>query len=235
MLQSPLFNTATHPRWREAVKETWTYLTRCYEIQGDNQCVTTIRLHCIPSFQAPQLKRIAQAIIHFEPVLDLFMPDKDGSEIVMKRNWRENPLLGQSNQTQAQSIALIEDIPITGTGGSGPMPQDLVSSIMGHDTVWSETRYLWYLRYRQTDVMTFCKPVVCESAEDAVRWSDLILSFIRAALACPSPTRLQMIAMNHCGLQYFLSAKLRNTSRKRIQGVWWYVDLGSGQRVVRQN
>ena len=230
-----MFNTAEHPRWREAVNQTWSYLTRYYQIRGDSQCATTIRLHCDPSFSAAQLKRIGQAIIHFEPVLDLFMPDRAGTEIVCKRNWRDNPFLRRDNLTQAGSIAFIERIPNIQVDRVGPSPENWVTILMGHDTVWDGTRYVWYLQNRQTNVTTFCKPVVCERAEDAIHWSDLVLSFIRAALACPTPARLQRIAMNPFGLRYFLSNDLGNTRRRLVAGVWWHVDMSSGQLVVRQN
>jgi hypothetical protein len=245
VLQSPTFNTATHPRWREAIKQTWSYLTRYYDIHGDEASYTSLKLHCNPDFAAPvpaatQFKRIAQAIIHFEPVLDLSMPDRVGSRVLTRRNWRDNPLLGRANQTQAESIALIEDIPTNNNNTRSDRhinirgsPEAMVSSILGHNTAWAQTQYTWYLEHSEIDVITFTKPLVCERGEDAILWSDLILSFLRAAVTCPSPARLQRIAMNHYGLRYFLSGQLGITSRKLIQGVWWHVDIRSGQPVMQ--
>jgi hypothetical protein len=234
-LRSPLFNTATNPHWRDAVTEAWAYLTRNYEIQGGNQCLTTIGLQYVPDAPALQLRRIAQAIIHFEPVLDLFMPDRAGSEVVRRRNWRDNPMLGQDNTTQAEAIDLIQDIRTTVVGGHGS-PESLLSSIMGYDTICTQRRYIWYLAHNHLmDLITFSKPVVCDTAEDAIRWTGLILSFVQAALACPSPAHLQRIAMTRCGLQYFLSNNQGATRRRLIRWVWWHVDIASGQPVVRMN
>ena len=242
VLMSPVFDTATHPRWREAVKQTWLYLIRYYDIQSNSETATSLVVSCNPVFAAPkptQFKRIAQAVIHFEPVLDLFVPARAGTTVVTKRNWRDNPLLG--NQTQAESIALIEDIPIDNTRTDRHInirgsPEAMVGAIMGHYNPWDPIRYNWYFKkHGELDVITFGKGLVCERGEDVIRWSDFVLSFLRAAVSCPSPARLQRIAMNRCGLQYFLSGQLGITRRKLIQGVWWHVDIMSGQRVVRQN
>lgn len=241
VLMSPAFNTATHPRWRESVQETWSYLIRYYDIQGTS---TTILVDCNTDFAASppiptQFKRIAQAIIHFEPVLDLFVPARAGTTVVTKGNWRDNPLLGRANQTQAESIALIEDIPIDDTMTDRHInirgsPEAMVGSIMGRSNPWDLTHYNWYLwKHGDLDVITFGRPLVCERGEDAIQWSDLILSFLQAAVTCPSPARLQAIAMNQHGFRYFLSGQLGITSRKLIQGVWWHVDIRTSQPVRR--
>jgi hypothetical protein len=234
VLTSPTFHPATHPRWRDAIQQTWSYLTTYYNVQTNPNCSTTLRFHCSPNVVPPvpratQFLRIAQAIIHFEPVLDLSLPVRAESEPT-KRNWRDNPLLGQANLTQAESIALLED-----TSNLRGSSAAMVSTILGHDTMWDRTRYTWSLRQVPgMDVFMFSKPIVCERGEDLIHCADMNLSFLRAAIACSSPAQLQMIAMNQHGLRYFLSGQLINTRRRLIEGVWWQVDTGSGQRVVRR-
>ena len=198
---SPHLNTSnhplSHPPWRNVIRATWTHLHQHYDIHVDDRCTTRIQIHTNVDFTLPELKRIISAIIHFEPVMSPLLNQR-GPDSSPKRNWQDHPRLGKANLSQHQSIAAIQAIePSPKLGDTAPLLQFIQASYEGE--------YCWdFSCLSHGGPIRYWQPPPCRTADDAVQWAELALSFIRGALAC-KPQRLEKIAPNHTGLQYFLS------------------------------
>jgi hypothetical protein len=228
--------------WRSDFKEVWSYLNKHYVIQEDRSSNTIISIELLPDTARRDVKRLAQAVIHFETVFDLFRPDQAGSQKFTRRNWRDHPGLGRVNLSRAQSIALVED-----THNNIPPGDNRASSTVGM-LLWPQserqppnslnsrqvaTNYAWDLSYDSTRTLRFGALPASATLEDLLRWTDMTVSFVQKAIACPSPARLQKIAPNILGFQYFLTGELKNTRIKFIQGVPWRVDFLTNSPIVQ--
>lgn len=227
-LLSPGFHASLS--WREDVQELWKYLDDHYVIQEVRHSNTIIRIILDNLYTRTDIKRIAQAVIHFEPVFDLFMPDQHEPTAFTRRNWRDHADLGQAGLTQAQSIDYLEEISASLPAGNDRSRRTLVCSHLWPSAHFS---WAWTLDAHLIKPVEFGRLPASATSGDVIIWSDLVLSFVHAAIACPSTTQLQYIASNRVGLQYFLTGKHNHARRKCIQGVWWHVDLQTNQPIVR--
>lgn len=133
------------------------------------------------------------------------------------------------NITRAETIARIESIGV-GVSHSIQGGVEVMRCVMDqHD----EIGYCWSLGRYYTNPIAFSRPPASERAEEVIKWADLTLSFIQAAITCTSPAHLQRIAPTSSGLRYFLTGKLEGTTKKIIQGIGWYVDLRTNQCVCQ--
>jgi hypothetical protein len=198
-------------------------------IREDHRSNTVVSIFLNASTSRTDHKRIAQAIIHFEPVFDLLMPDQHESELFIRRNWRDHPRLANFNQ--AESIALIEEI-----SAEMPVGNTLPGGRWVGPLLWPDSErgvlsnYSWNLS-RNLEIQ-FGRLPASATAGDSVRWANFTLSFVQNAIACSSPAQLQKIASNRLGLQYFLTRKLRNIRTRLIKGISWHVDIQSNQPIV---
>jgi hypothetical protein len=226
-LMSPAFYGSSP--WRDHVEGLWSYLNEHYVIQEDHRSNTEVQIILDPLFTIMDTKRIAQAVIHFEPIFDLFMPDLHESTNFTRKIWRDHPQLGGANLNQAESIARVEEIQANMPPGNDRSAMTSVCS-----RLWPVIEYgwSWNLDACVAKPVEFGRLPASATPGDVIFRADLVLSFVLAAIACPSPAQLQRVASNRLGLQYFLTGKLNPTSRKRIRGVWWHVDLQTNQPIV---
>jgi hypothetical protein len=90
--------------WRQPITEAWKMLYRHYNIRQSNECSRrmSINLHILGNEKATVVKRLAEAIIHFELVLDVYIrgaTDYQAHRQPLKRIWRDNPALGGAGKT----------------------------------------------------------------------------------------------------------------------------------------
>lgn len=202
-LNSPIFRTGEFSCWREDIRKTWKYLHTHYKIRGDNTCINRIDCRGDPSFTLAELKQVAQAIIHFEPVFDALFPEPYAPAFVRKRNWRDNPVLGAANKSRSESIAHIEAF--RPTQSNEPWE---VATLIGER--WHQD-YCWEFDYsdvpRRHNIIKYHNTPVIENADAALMWADFIMAFIQASMSIASPARLQSIAANQEGLRYFVTGR----------------------------
>ena len=189
--------------WKKIVAFTWDHLDKNYKIdephlftriftwsRGNKYTPGTEKLYI------SKLKRLCIAIIHFEDVFHGVMEHTDPpaeshvDDYHFRRNWRENPNLGQLPLSQAQSIyqiAAIED-------KVENMNRLLQSIEPGVDDDF--IRYRWCLQGLFLDdadvdfdadrAVMFSIPRTCSSTANALRWIETVTLFVRAAFSCPA-------------------------------------------------
>lgn len=64
---SPLLRIYPGSMWRDEVEALWSFLHRAYFISGNSNCTTHVHVSRAEDFTLLELKRISQAVIHFEP------------------------------------------------------------------------------------------------------------------------------------------------------------------------
>ena len=188
--------------WKEVIQMMWTHLDEKYNIRIVPECKTSIRLLNDEAYDLPQLKRITSAIVHFEPVMDVLTNHHEYARTPVKRNWRDNPCLGggKAKLSRAESIAVIENImPNPKQGDLAPLLELI------HPSSSDGVEYCWALHgIDYSGLIEHCKLPACRTAEDAIRWTELTLSFVLGALAC-RPQDLRKIKATNAGLRAFMS------------------------------
>ncbi len=96
-----------------------------------------------------------------------------------KKNWRDNPRLGRAGLTRSESIAAIED----SWSGSELSLTELIQLIQGS----RHKGYSWWFDSLSLDTVQFRDAPPIGSAHGLINWVELIVSFIKGAIACPSP------------------------------------------------
>lgn len=159
---------------------------------------THIHIGLEPEYTLTDVKRIAQAVIHFEPAFEvLVQPSRRGNKYI-KSNWLYGPGLAQKGQSRAGSIAAI---------GAIHDPDDLFESLhpVRLDGGYSDRYFAWnFLSCYTKRSVEFRKPEVSMSADDALSWAELAMSFVQTATSWPSPQLLQDIPPTVGGLRWFL-------------------------------
>ena len=135
-------------------------------------------------FQLTELKRIAQAVVHFEDALQMLVP-KDPEQ---RRNWQDNNSLKSSPRSRA--IAAIEK-----AGNHKKLSALLCPA--------SDGNYCW--DFHQPGVVVFVQPGASETAAAVIATTERILTFITACLALPCAEQLQRYPPYLDGLSSFLS------------------------------
>ncbi|ERF75865.1 hypothetical protein EPUS_01231 [Endocarpon pusillum Z07020] len=197
-LVSPLFRAYPGSRWREDVEATWAYLSANYDIAGNTLAGTHIHIGLEPDYSLTDLKRIAQAVIHFETAFEALVPRCRRGNIHVKSNWLDAPGLAQSGRSRPKSIDAIEKVICF---------QDLVNLL--HPTILPSGQYdrsfswnfcSWYGKRS----VEFRKPPASLTSKDALSWTELAMSFVQASSRVVSSEELQKIPPTVGGLRWFL-------------------------------
>ncbi len=211
-MATPLFVAFRGSTWRSHVQATWQYLQRYYEITGDVHCATHVHVSVEGGYSLEEVKRIAQAVIHFEPAFDaLVPPQRRGGECEYAKNsWLDSDHLALENRNREQSIAYIDKI------------TDFYSllSVMNPD---NEKNYAWnFHSIPKYSTIEFRKPQASTTVDEVLSWAELEMSFIQAAVRFGSATRLKKVPSTVGGLRWFLkqSGIPGLNEHERLQWFW---------------
>ena len=170
----------------------WDYLAEDYLVGGDNRCGTHIHVSMEPRFTAQELKRIAQAVIHFEPAFEVLVPQSRRGNQYARSNWLECPDLGPSSKSRLDSILALNRLP----------DYDERAIIQ----IFSDRRYSWsFMTMLYYSTVEFRKPPFSTTAAECLQWAELALSFIQACVRYPSVDALCRVPPNVHGLRWFVS------------------------------
>jgi hypothetical protein len=189
--------------WKKVVAFTWDHLHKNYYVGEGDISSTTIstwsRHHRYTqageNLYISKIKRLCIAIIHFEDVFHQIMectdppPQGNWREPYFRRNWRENPNLGELPLTQAQSIYLTAAI-----DDKSENLERLLESIQPLPYTYNNL-YCWDLRHllREYDPeisynedFMFGISRACTSAAYAIKWIETVTLFVRASFSSPA-------------------------------------------------
>jgi transposase InsO family protein len=159
-----------------------------------------------------EIKRIAQAVIHFEPALEMLVPDCRRRTQFAKSNWLHANCLAADNKSRSQSVAYIEEqLNLRQVVDAIQRPHD-------RDFCWNFQNLL--LSEKRT--IEFRKPPASTTAEEALSWAEFAMSFVQSSIKCESAAKLQNIPPNLRGLDWFLrQSKVAGANEhRRLRKIW---------------
>jgi hypothetical protein len=197
---------------------TWKFLKSQYKIQGDPECSAVTQIFFDPEPTLLQQKRIAQAIIHFKRVIQIFIPDGPrGDPIpyhcpsfvfgplpileIMRRYSPENRNQ-YSNAIQDLKAAFKESNAVINAIENASGLNELIFFMWVAD----EKCCPWYWEWiAENQNLTTDQPPLISTVADAIWWAEFRLSFILASVQPNSLPRLLKIPRTFEGLREFLS------------------------------
>lgn len=193
-LVSPIFQASRGSTWRKQVEEMWKFLGQYYDITGGQSCGTHFHISIEPCFTLPQLKRIAQAAIQFEPAIEALIPASRRGNKYAKSNWLDNPSLGHYNLSRSECIDKIAKV------RNAEELVEMMGDTFDRDYSWNFTS----LRCLKKPTLEFRKPPVCTTVEQTLGWAEFTISFVQAAIKCSTSERLHQVPPTVQGLRWFL-------------------------------
>ena len=197
-LVSPIFQAFPGSIWRDNVEGIWGYLWKRYEVIGSPSASTHIHIGLEPEYTLKDLKRIAQAVIHFEPAFEALLPECRNRNFQAKSNWLNAPGLARDGKSRLESIAVIEAT--LDFDELLNLLQPLKPSGDSYDK-----SFCWNFSNLHTKrSIEFRKKPVSTTPEEALCWAELALSFVQASTCCESPEAFRRIPPTVGGLRWFL-------------------------------
>jgi hypothetical protein len=197
MLLSPRFNVSPGSPgrpWRDSVSEVWEYIRTRQSIRVDEYVGTTIQLSLEPTFTLPEVKRIAQSAIHFEPAIEALMPDLDDNGLNYASNWLMSWDFAPSGRSRPDAIELLE---------YASNPSDVAGLMQRNDPLGHFTWEFKHLDQGPQARIDFHRCPACHNAEEAIRYPEFTMCFVRAAMLC-SRDQLLTIPSNVGGMRWFM-------------------------------
>ncbi|KAI1129698.1 putative amidoligase enzyme-domain-containing protein [Nemania abortiva] len=190
---SPIFRLMPDSSWRAAVRNMWEFLQENYNITANETCSTHVHMSIVGNYSVMQVKRLAQAIIHFEPAFEALLPrDRRGNEYA-RSNWIDNLHFGYAKLSRADAIAMLES---RGT-------VDEVINLMNPE----DSRYFgWnFQAIKKYSTVEFRRGAASTSSTEVFRWVELATSFLRASIKTPTAASIQQFQPTIGGLMKYLS------------------------------
>jgi Putative amidoligase enzyme len=213
-LASPVFTAITDSPWRQDMKAMWRFIENNYHIEAPNTCATHIHVSVRPVFELEEVKRIAQAVIHFEPAIEALVPQHRRGNKFVQSHWLDSPNLAPKGRSRAASIAYIER----------QVDQNAVIAAMQFP---SDGDYCWNfesLNDLDKGTIEFRKPPAVKTVDEVLAWAEFVMAFIQASIACEKPTQFMEFPPTAGGLKQFLtrlSGKVPGVSeRERMWRLW---------------
>jgi hypothetical protein len=144
-----------------------------------------------PFYTTLEIKRIAQAIIHFEPAFEALVPPIRRENFFAKSNWLDSPTLAREDKTRSQLINDIEE------ASDAKAITKLIQKTDRH-YAWN----LWALSDKKT--IEFRKPPASTTPEEVLSWAELAMSFIQASVKYKSTELLERVPATVQGLHWFI-------------------------------
>lgn len=162
---------------------------------GTTYCSTHIHVSIEPEYTLSDLKRIAQAVIHFETAIEALMPPSRRGNKYAKSNWLDAPGLGQLMKTRRRSILAIEHV----------IDARHLRELMQPVRIGRNRSYAWsfYNLFNKKGTIEFRKPPVSLTPYEALSWAEFVISFIHASVRCEF-SKLVKVPSTVGGLRWFL-------------------------------
>ncbi len=171
--KTPKLRTSRTPNWRECVKATWAFVERHYVVSKTNMCSTHVHVSVArqggSGMGRPNMKKIAQCIIHWEPALEVLVPEERRGNVYASSNWIDNKNFESLTRSEAiemiENCRSLEEVILL----MSPKPQ-------GRFWAWN------FQAMRKSRTIEFRKGGASLNGEQALAWAELVLLFIEAAV-----------------------------------------------------
>ncbi|OOF90623.1 hypothetical protein ASPCADRAFT_135076 [Aspergillus carbonarius ITEM 5010] len=189
---SPLLRSFPGSPWRQSVGALWTFISQRYLVQGNADCSTHVHISRVEGYSTFDVKRIAQAIIHFEPAFEVLVPPERRGNEYSRSNWLDNPQLAYRKLSREQSIAVIEGMNTT---------EEIIDIMNPNQSKYFGWNFLSLKTYKTIE---FRRGSASLSPNDTFMWVELAMSFIQAAMVQLSSEQMQKYPKTTGGLMDFI-------------------------------
>ncbi|KAG6366155.1 hypothetical protein INS49_000331 [Diaporthe citri] len=105
---SPILRFQKNSAWRQHVQTLWSFLVSDYRVSANAKCSTHVHVSKAEGYTAEQLKKLAQAVIHFEPAFEALVPPERRKNEYARSNWIDNKNFGYQRLSRQESITVLE-------------------------------------------------------------------------------------------------------------------------------
>jgi hypothetical protein len=152
------------------------------------------------------IKKIAQAAIHFEPALQVLIPESRRDDLDAMSNWIDNERFLGRAFSRRKAIGMIESCNSTREVIELVCPDKSFRPWL--DPICFEWNFRTLYKHRSIEFRSVGTNV---GYDMAVAWAEMALLFVQAALQIPTPISMKLIPANVRELKRFLGLdKLRN-------------------------
>ncbi|KAF7512351.1 hypothetical protein GJ744_001919 [Endocarpon pusillum] len=208
---TPLFVAFPRSPWRSHVQATWKFLQQHYEITDNKNCGTHVHISVEGGYSLEDVKRVASASIHFDTAFEALVPETRRGRCEFARSmWIDARKFAAKGRSRAEAILMINSVTDFHAFSSLVQPYTL------RGYVWNFRSILKYY------TIEFRKPPASKTADEALGWAELAMSFVQSSIRYGSPERLRLIPPTVGGLRWFLRQNhiARSNEPERLDQIW---------------
>jgi hypothetical protein len=195
-LLSPSFELGRAIAWKRATKMTWAFLHKHFTISANpSLSSTSIIVSYAMGDDMRQFKQIAQAIIHFQQVLAVVLPDMLATDDAS----RSVPEPAVRDMSRTKLIDTIEALLPSETRYGRYFVNYMLEGSDNRPPAWR----FFIIEGIQMIQYTFNPRL--RSSSDVIDWAEFVTNFVRRSLACTSLGRLLRMKPNLEGLRHFMT------------------------------
>ncbi|KAK0732465.1 putative amidoligase enzyme-domain-containing protein [Apiosordaria backusii] len=179
--------------WRREVQKMWEFIDANYVVLDNRNCSTHVHLSRAEPWTVEQIKRLAQAIIHFEPAFEAMVPPARRNNEYARSNWIDNlRFAGKSRDQAMDEIEKQRTI------------KDVLNLMHGADD--QSKYYGWnFLTLESYKTVEFRRGAPSKSAADVFMWVELAMEFMQAAIVVKTRADFGKYARNVGGLKKLIA------------------------------
>lgn len=189
---SPILRFQKNSAWRQHVQTLWAFLGSDYRVSADATCSTHVHVSKAEGYTAEQLKRLAQAVIHFEPAFEALVPSERRKNEYARSNWIDNKNFGYQRLSRQESIALLERCTTV---------REIVDLMNPDGSKYFGWNFQAIPKYSTVE---FRRGAASTSVNDVFSWVELAVSFVNASLKLQTAAGLRQYASTVGGLTQFI-------------------------------
>jgi hypothetical protein len=208
LLSSPEFTfypDQSPSNWQEEFRVTWNFFRQRYGCLDGGNFRTKTEILLEPPSDLAEFKRTSQAVIHFKPILDMFVSNLDPGREAARSGTEVGDLHPENSpRARREAIMAIEDIRDT---------QALRRNV-GYASSWALADRIRFSQYREV----FCVAPHSKTADDVIFWAEFAMTFVEASISC-EVSQLLRFPPNQIGLSLFLANRGWGTENLYRQNV----------------
>jgi Putative amidoligase enzyme len=116
-----------------------------------------------------------------------------------RSNWLDGQYLGKSDKSRSDSIAAVDGVPVRNEVQDMNCIIELMQNLDDRDYCWNFNNICW-----GKGTIEFRKPPASTTAEEALGWAELVMSFVQASIKNGVCEKLKKVPPNVGGLKWFL-------------------------------
>lgn len=190
---TPIFVAFPDSRWRTHVQATWNFLQEHYRIEENKDCGTHVHVSVEGGYSLEELKRIASAVISFEPAFEALVPEHRRQSCEYARSiWIGSREFAANGLTRAQCVLKLNET------------KDF-HEFLALMQPYSQRGLAWnFQSITKYYTVEFRKPPASKTAREALGWAELAMTFIQTSMKHGTSEKLKLVPPTIGGLRWFL-------------------------------